>query len=250
MKKKILIIEDEIALANNLKIFFDNSGFEAHCAYDGQNGVKMAKRLRPDLTICDIMLPDSDGYMVFLKLNKLYPAMPFIFLTAKGEKEDIRKGMLLGADDYISKPFDFDDLLQSVKKRLEKREQLISYVKLLTRNVNSLEQKDFILVEEKNAKIKLKTNDILFICYYHPYSELNAISGKKYYVKVTLKKLLDLLPKSFERISKKVIVNANHIDKLDRNPENSKYMLSFSKFEQSFLISKKYLKTLIQKLKK
>ncbi|MCB1191880.1 MAG: response regulator [Leptospiraceae bacterium] len=121
--EKILIIEDEEPLRNRLVRTIELEGYHPLAASGGIEGIKIAKSNLPDLIICDIMMPDLDGYGVYDELKKHIDTstIPFIFLTAKVEKSDIREGMNLGADDYITKPFDIEDLMTSVKIRLEKK---------------------------------------------------------------------------------------------------------------------------------
>lgn len=121
----ILIIEDNLDVRENIQELLQLYGYEAQIAEDGKAGVKMAKEIQPDLIICDIMMPGLDGYGVLQILSQQPETsiIPFVFLTAKSENSDIRKGMNLGADDYITKPFDESVLLQAVKVRLEKNEK-------------------------------------------------------------------------------------------------------------------------------
>lgn len=123
--KKILVIEDNHDVRENLEEILELSGYEVSGAKDGKDGVEMAKLIRPDLILCDIMLPVLDGFGI-LKILSRDPELskvPFIFLTAKSELTDIRKGMNLGADDYITKPFQKDELLSVVEMRLQKVER-------------------------------------------------------------------------------------------------------------------------------
>jgi DNA-binding response OmpR family regulator len=124
MKKQILLIEDSFEIRDNLAEILELSGYEVLQAEDGKVGVEMAQQHLPDLILCDIMMPKLDGYGVLHILSKSHDTMriPFIFLTAKAEKTDVRKGMSLGADDYIVKPFDETDLLEAVANRLRKHE--------------------------------------------------------------------------------------------------------------------------------
>jgi CRP-like cAMP-binding protein len=122
MKKKILLIEDNPEVRENTGEILDLAGYNVVSAPNGKIGVEMAQKESPDLIICDIMMPELDGYGVLHILNKNAntAGIPFIFLTAKTEKTDIRKGMNLGADDYLTKPFDDTDLLNAVEARLRK----------------------------------------------------------------------------------------------------------------------------------
>lgn len=122
MKQRLLIIEDDQVIRENVAEMLEMSGFEVCTAENGIVGVKVAREQQPDLIICDIMMPELDGYGVIYSLAK-DPDMahiPFIFLTAKAGKEDLRKGMRLGADDYLIKPFEASELLASIDTRLKK----------------------------------------------------------------------------------------------------------------------------------
>jgi len=123
--KRILIIEDEIDLLETTFDFLTVAGFDPHTAKDGAEGVQMALNILPDLIICDIAMPKMDGYEVYkaLQENTLTSSIPFIFLTAKATMNDLRTGMQLGADDYITKPYSFDDLLLSIHARIKKSEK-------------------------------------------------------------------------------------------------------------------------------
>ncbi len=119
---KILIIEDEQDIRDNLVKILTYEGFETLGAENGRVGIGLAKKMLPDVIICDIAMPEADGYEVLLDLRK-FPStatIPFIFLTAKTEDRDMRKGMQLGADDYLKKPFTVDDLLSTIQTRLQK----------------------------------------------------------------------------------------------------------------------------------
>ncbi len=126
MKKKILVIEDQPDVRENLCEILSLSGYETVSAEDGKKGVEKAIAEKPDLILCDIMMPELDGYGVLhiLSRNTVTADIPFIFLTALAEKNDFRKGMSLGADDYIVKPFDDTALLQTIEARLKKHERL------------------------------------------------------------------------------------------------------------------------------
>lgn len=122
--KKILLIEDNPEIRENTSEILSLAGYDVSTAENGKIGVDIAQKTKPDLIICDIMMPELDGYGVLHILNKNEEtsAIPFIFLTAKTEKTDIRKGMTLGADDYLTKPFDDTDLLNAIETRLRKHE--------------------------------------------------------------------------------------------------------------------------------
>lgn len=122
--KKILLIEDNLDVRENTEEILSLANYQVITAANGKIGVELAQAEKPDLIICDIMMPELDGYGVLHILSKKEETarIPFIFLTAKTEKSDIRKGMTLGADDYLTKPFDDTDLLNAIETRLRKSE--------------------------------------------------------------------------------------------------------------------------------
>jgi CRP-like cAMP-binding protein/CheY-like chemotaxis protein len=125
--KKILIIEDNPDVRENTAEILELSNYEVVTAENGKEGVKLASEQLPDNIICDVMMPEIDGFGVLriLSQNPVTSHIPFIFLTAKTEKSDFRKGMSLGADDYITKPFDDVELLNAIEVRLKKHEQFL-----------------------------------------------------------------------------------------------------------------------------
>jgi CRP/FNR family transcriptional regulator, polysaccharide utilization system transcription regulator len=125
--KKILIIEDNLDVRENINELLSLSGYEVYIAENGKIGTQQAIKNKPDLIICDIMMPILDGYSTLkvLRRNPKTIHIPFIFLTAKTKKDDFRKGMNMGADDYISKPFTDIELLEAIETRLEKSQNTI-----------------------------------------------------------------------------------------------------------------------------
>jgi len=122
---KILVIEDTKSIRESLKDILTFEGMDAIVAENGQEGIDKAKKYLPDLILCDVMMPIKDGYQVFNELRQSInlKSIPFIFLTAKANSDNVREGMILGADDYITKPFNSDLLLKSIKIRLKKEKE-------------------------------------------------------------------------------------------------------------------------------
>ena len=126
MVKTILVIEDEAQTREIFLRCLKFEKFEGIGAENGSTGVRLAERHRPDLVVCDIMMPDMDGYEVlsFLRKNDATASIPFIFLTAKVAMTDLRQGMTLGADDYLTKPCTVEDFLDAIASRLKRQEDL------------------------------------------------------------------------------------------------------------------------------
>src|SRR5882762_68952 len=119
---KILIIEDEPGIRENLVEILTLEHHAPLAAGDGRTGLELARSSRPDLILCDVMMPGLDGYEVLkaLRADATTARIPFVFLTARGERADVRAGMNLGADDYLIKPVRVDELLDAIAARLER----------------------------------------------------------------------------------------------------------------------------------
>jgi DNA-binding NarL/FixJ family response regulator len=117
---ELLLIEDEATMRDLTATALELEGYGIHQAADGATGIGLARRHRPALILCDVMMPGMDGYEVLaaLRADPDLCQIPFIFLTARGEKKDLRQGMVSGADDYLTKPVALDDLLAAIRTRL------------------------------------------------------------------------------------------------------------------------------------
>jgi CRP-like cAMP-binding protein/ActR/RegA family two-component response regulator len=170
MSYNILLIEDDLEMADNISAILELAHYKVLHAPNGKIGVNLAQRNHPDLILCDIMMPELDGYGVIHILN-MDPAtanIPFIFLTGKGDKADFRAGMNLGADDYISKPFDGVDLLKVVEMRLKKNEFMKASFANTIGDVNTFfskarEMKDFQKLSENRPRKPYKKKHQLFM---------------------------------------------------------------------------------------
>ena len=120
--KKVLFIEDDTVVRENTAELLELAGYEVITAANGRSGVEAAQKDLPDIVVCDIMMPEMDGYSVLQTLGKHQATaqIPFIFLSAKTEHKDIRRGMDLGADDYLTKPFEEEELIGAIESRLAK----------------------------------------------------------------------------------------------------------------------------------
>lgn len=183
--KKILVIEDNEEVRDNILEILELSNYMVFSAENGKIGVEIALTEKPDLIVCDIMMPVLDGYGVLhlLSKNEESSGIPFIFLTAKSEQTDFRKAMELGADDYLIKPFDGTELLSAVKVRLDK----IALLKKIYNNTSE-EVDEFIKSAKITGKLRLtseerevaiyKKRHILYTEGTRPKSVYFVISGK------------------------------------------------------------------------
>jgi DNA-binding response OmpR family regulator len=118
-----LVIEDQVKIREDILEMLEMEGFNVYGAHNGQIGTQLAREYRPDLIICDIMMPGMDGYSVLMSLQHTpdTATIPFIFLTGRADRESQRQGMELGADDYVTKPFTCAELLAAITARLNKQ---------------------------------------------------------------------------------------------------------------------------------
>ena len=125
MSKEILIVDDELDVIVPIQFLMEQQGYSVMTAQRGEDALDLIYQYKPDLVLLDIMLPGIDGWQVceILRLNPNYRDIKIIFLTAKGRKEEIAKGLALGADDYITKPFSNAELVAKVKQLLEKTDE-------------------------------------------------------------------------------------------------------------------------------
>jgi CRP-like cAMP-binding protein/CheY-like chemotaxis protein len=163
-KKKILVIEDQDDVRENIVELLELSNYLVDSAPDGKEGVKMALDSPPNLILCDIMMPGIDGYEVLYLLSKNHKvaSIPFIFLTAKAEKSDFRKGMNMGADDYSTKPFDEMELLAAIEKRLAKYEELSKATGLDEFIQSASKYNSFKELEKERKTRTFKKKDIIY----------------------------------------------------------------------------------------
>ncbi|MXO06707.1 response regulator [Flavobacterium sp. HBTb2-11-1] len=189
---KVLIIEDNEHIRENVVEILELSGYEVFDAENGKKGVEIALKNIPDIILCDIMMPELDGYGVLhiLQKNAQTQAVPIIFLTAKTERADIRKGMELGVDDYLTKPFDDLELLRAIEARLKKKDaQQLFYghtsenlKTIISREDGLLKLKEIML--DRNSR-KYKKNQYIHCEGDHVGGIYYIISGKVKTVKLT-----------------------------------------------------------------
>mgnify|MGYP005842784455 CR=1 FL=1 len=236
---KILVIEDEAEVRNVITSILEEEGFDVYSAPDGRNGLKLAETIRPFVIVCDIMLPDIDGYEICNRVRKSEEVanVIFIFLTAKVEMADLRKGMNCGADDYLTKPFRASELIDAVRTRIHLH-QLSDQSHDLSSDKLTLDSNIFIH-QKDNTRI-INVSEIAAISAESVYSNVYISDGKSYVFRKTLKEWETALPKEvFIRIHRSYIVNQKKIEKIEPYYQNS-YSVKMENVNKTFFISERY----------
>jgi DNA-binding LytR/AlgR family response regulator len=242
---KILIIEDDNAYLENIKILLEEEGFRVIYASNGLDGIEAAKNENPDLVVCDIMLPDIDGYSILNELRKREKTklIPIIFLTAKAEMSDLRKGMNLGADDYLTKPFHANDLLSAIKTRIEKARILSSGDKGISdyKQVKAkLSIDDYLFLPFRDSYEVLPVANVVCIVSESVYTNVFSVDGKKLLVRKLMKEWEETLPEAiFLRIHKSFMVNKKHIKKIEKW-FNGSLKLYLNHYSEPLIVSRRY----------
>ena len=169
MSSTILIIDDSKEYRENIEEILQLANYNILCAGNGKQGIELARNHKPDLILCDINMPELDGYCVLRALNNLpeKAGIPFIFMTSHSENDDFRKGMELGADDYLTKPFGADTLLKCISTRLNKYDLMKGLIEHNHQKSNTFTdannlQKDVKALSDNKKVKKIRKKDILF----------------------------------------------------------------------------------------
>jgi len=229
-----------------MKDFLQTKNFKVFTASDGEEGVRLAKKIIPDLIVSDVMMPKMTGHQVISELRKTeeLAAIPFIFLTAKNEVSDLRTGMDLGADDYLFKPFVAAELLKAVETRLSR----FDVIRLAGPGTDQPEEElsrtyaadDRLFVKINNKQHVIKVGDILCIKAAGEYSTIFMPSGEKVLVRKLMKQWEKQLPANlFVRVHRAVIINVGNIDHVEKW-YNRSYVVVLRNFKERIVISQRY----------
>lgn len=250
--KTILVVEDDPAVRENIQFLLEEVGYNVVTAVDGCQGIGLGSELKPDLIICDIMMPHADGYRVLETLRAMVEtaSVPFVFLTAKSEMMDMRRGMQLGADDFIQKPYRAGDLLHAIALQLNKK--TIEPVKVPTpaRSVDPerSHSEHEIVLAGSNAEL-FKIGDIKYISAEDEYTIVHTSDGKNHIVRRLLKDWEERLPAGgFIRIHRAQLVNLNYVEKFERWFNNA-YRVFVKGVDEPLLMSRRYSVQLRSKVK-
>ncbi|MFH0733505.1 MAG: LytTR family DNA-binding domain-containing protein [bacterium] len=248
MDTKILVIDDEDGLRDNIVTLLTEEGYLVESANNGELGIKLAQTFYPDIIICDIVMRGMNGYDVLRTLfqNDKTKGIPFIFLSARIEREHIRLGMELGADDYLLKPYKKEELLFAIETRLKK----ISFFKeagnvkkdeVFSNNdkeIYTLDDKLFVKQKDEISFIKIA--EIKYITAANQYSLVYLNGGKGVLVHKSMKEWEEKLPaKNFLRVHRSTIICIDQISKIE-NWFNNSYRVYLSQIPTPILISKRF----------
>jgi DNA-binding LytR/AlgR family response regulator len=244
-KEKIVVIEDDKEILRDIIILLQEENYSVISARNGIEGIEVIKKELPDLVLCDILMPDLDGYAVLeeIQKDKKTRTIPFIFVTAKVERNDVRKGMQLGADDYIFKPFTADELLSAISMRLKKKNTLIAD----NESSNSKSPKGSKLQITGKILLKIggspkffKVMDLVYISAERQYTSIRVQSGRSVLVRKSVNAWEEILPMEyFLRIHRSTIVNTEFISKIEKW-HNASYLIYLRDIKEPFNISKRY----------
>ena len=218
--EKLLIVEDEQDLREALQSILELAGYEVLTAKNGKDGYDAIMTHLPDLVLCDVNMPELDGFELLSAINQRLSeeiVPPFIFLTAKVTKNDVRRGMNLGADDYIVKPFEYTEVLTAIRLRLDKRKKLLKNGK--NNRILSTPDKTFDkLAIPCGDGIELIAFDKIIRCEAdRAYCTFHLIDKRKILVSKSKKEFEEtLIHKDFMKVHKSTIVNINFVKKFVR----------------------------------
>jgi DNA-binding LytR/AlgR family response regulator len=259
--KKILIVEDNVDLAENIELLIKEHKFKTMSCHNGRDALEYTIGFNPDIILCDIMLPDISGYKFLVELKKVKNRnMPIvIFITAKTQRVDIRKGMLLGADDYLTKPFTHEELISSINVQLNKREKLFKSNDLIEDGRQSNKQlpeprnsrrallkegdgnyNSYFFVNDKSSPGFYLIHDLIMIKSLKDYTQLYFINGRKCILRKSMIYWENKLPsKYFLRIHRQVIINVECIEETKIISSN-RFLLKLKYLSEKIEVSQRY----------
>lgn len=271
--KSVLIIEDDVIIREATITVLTDEGFKVDYASNGEQGVRLIKKNVYDIVLCDIIMPEMNGFSVLenIKSFHLNTKPIFIYLTAKSERPDYRLGMELGADDFITKPFTRKELLKAIDTQIQKREENRSKVdieaevlRILQNNINPDVNKKSSAKDDESKELKyegnvflsdgkksdfVKMRSVIFIQSAKDYTRIYTNDSKSYLVRKPIKQWHEKLPKEhFLRIHRSTIINTDYIRKVEKS-ENYTHRIYMEGVKEPFIISQTYSKILKNQIK-
>ena len=270
--KKILIIEDDLTLQESISDIIEQEGYQVTRADNGKKGLDLLSKNEFDVVLCDIMMPGVDGFRVLKVLKNYLKGIPpvFIFITAKSERSEWRKGMELGADDYLTKPFSREELINAVDSRMKKRSIINEKVDFKNEVLDILKNKLKTVVPDTKTKKEpgalsfdgnlflsnynksdfIKVNSVVYISASGDYSKIYTKDKKSYLVRKPMKNWESKLPSEhFIRINRSLIIGTEYIEKVEKWKTYSNKVF-LQGITEPFVISQRYNRKLRQQMKK
>ena len=245
--KTILIIEDDFIIRDNLRELLELKGYKVYLTAGGNEGINVAREIKPHLIICDIIMHGLNGYEVKQKLEQdnETKSIPFVFLTAKADVKDIRFGMDSGADDYITKPYKANELLNTIENRIKRINELKNFkdnFPAVGKEFKPGEER--IIISEKNKQQVIKYDEIVFISAAGDYTYIYLTSGKRILVRKLLGQREKNLPLNiFFRVHKSTMVNLNYVERIEKL-EKKTSVAKMKYYDEQIIISQRNLKKL------
>ncbi|MBN1301018.1 MAG: response regulator [Melioribacteraceae bacterium] len=245
-RTKILIIEDDQDVSENISNLLTEFDYNVFNASSGEEGVVLAGKEKPDIIICDIMMKNMDGYKVLeiVTHNPELKGIPFIFLSAKVGREDIRRGMELGADDYLFKPYRASELIKAIETRLAKKKNLLA-VKTLNSKAKETDKgeysyKDRIFLNLHDNPVNLRISEIVCILASNQYTIINTVEKKRILTRKPVTSWLKTLPsKDFIQIHRSTVINSNYIIRMEKWFNNT-FRVHLDNFDEPLIISRRF----------
>lgn len=266
---KILYIEDDNTLRENVAEMLSEEGYSVETVPNGMEAFKRIVKTDFDLVLCDILMPDINGYKVLEEYGNFTGKVPppFIFISALDDLKNIRKGMELGADDYLPKPFTREELLNAVKVRLKARYDLINSLPQEYTEKDPDEKLNVFVTDEKasgssafnyedsffvstiNKSEFIFVKDIVFISSDKDYTELHLANNNNVVIKKTMKAWIKVLPAThFARIHRSVIININFVVEVQKWFSYT-HKVYLRNIQEPFVISQRFSRILKKQLK-
>lgn len=258
MNKNILLIEDDFRVREDIVELLTDEGFQVSINVDGSGVLQQITDTHFSIVLCDISLPVKTGFEILEEIRQhlTFPKIPpFIFLTARVDRQDVRHGMELGADDYITKPFTRAELLKAIEIQTSKRAELLkdihfvqvkggsSFVEPEDMTKNRLSYGGVIFIDDEDSPGMVKLTDIILIKANDDYTIVTTTTNT-YILRKTMKIWEEILPEEkFMRVHRSYIINTDHVLKFD-HAHNYTYKLTMNNLPEPITVSQRYSRKL------
>lgn len=242
--KTILVVEDENSVRDMVRTYLELQKFSVITSSNGKDGLALAKRIIPDVIVSDVLMPQMDGFQMKKELgkNEVTATIPFIYLTSMSDRDKFRKGMELGADDYLLKPVILEELKKAIIIQLDKRDKLLKdYMKKFSKMPRKeYGNNEHIMLKDRGNPRFVKVGSILCITADEKYTRVFLNNGEKIISSLSLKEWEQMIPQgNFIRIHRATIINLDGIEKIDKWFQRG-YKIKLKGIEETFEISRRY----------